>query len=65
MQIQLNGESKTCDTKTIQQLVEQLHGSETGVAVAVNEQVIRKTDWSSTEISDGQRIDIFSVIAGG
>ena len=36
-----------------------------GVAIAVNEHVIRRTDWSTTFIGDGDRIEIVTAFEGG
>ena len=36
-----------------------------GVALAVNQQVIPRSHWALTQVAAGDRIDIFSVIAGG
>jgi len=36
-----------------------------GVAVAVNQVVIPRPQWAQAPVASGDRIDIFSVIAGG
>lgn len=36
-----------------------------GLAVAVNQQVIPRAHWAEMAVAAGDRIDIFSVIAGG
>ncbi|WP_409419928.1 sulfur carrier protein ThiS [Pseudaeromonas sp. ZJS20] len=36
-----------------------------GVAVALNQVVIPRPQWALTPVASGDRIDIFSVIAGG
>ncbi len=36
-----------------------------GVAVALNQRVVATTLWTKTQLSDGDEIDVFSVVAGG
>ena len=36
-----------------------------GVAVALNQRVVATTLWAKTQLSEGDEIDVFSVVAGG
>ena len=36
-----------------------------GVAIAVNGRVVRRRDWNSTPIADGDRIEIVRAMQGG
>lgn len=41
-------------------------GSESrGVAVALDGEVVRRADWASTVVHDGQRIEILTAVQGG
>ncbi len=36
-----------------------------GVAIAINEQVIPKSQWERVVLSNGDSVEFFSVVAGG
>lgn len=36
-----------------------------GVAVALNDQVLRRAEWARTAVSDGDRIEILTAVQGG
>ena len=36
-----------------------------GIAVAVNERIVRRTDWASTPLVGGERIEIVTARQGG
>jgi thiamine biosynthesis protein ThiS len=43
-----------------------LHGlPETGVAVAVNGDIVRRQDWPNRRLQDGDEIEIVHAMAGG
>lgn len=68
MQIVVNGETTQVeDDLTIAQLVAQLYGSDSGfgIAVAIGDDVLKRTQWESTVICDGDRIEILSAVQGG
>lgn len=50
---------------TVSQLLEALNQPALGVAVAVNAQVVSKSQWSQTRLQDADRITLFKVVAGG
>jgi sulfur carrier protein len=37
----------------------------TGVAAAVNGEVVRRTAWTSTQLSDGDEIEVVTAVQGG
>ena len=37
----------------------------TGIAVAINDRVVRKADWDTTRLSDGDRITVITAVCGG
>ncbi|MFU0568634.1 sulfur carrier protein ThiS [Gardnerella vaginalis] len=68
MQIVVNGETaQVKDDLTIAQLVAQLYGSDSGfgIAVAIGDDVLKRAQWESTIICDGDRIEILSAVQGG
>jgi sulfur carrier protein len=36
-----------------------------GIAVAINEQVVRRTSWAETSLSDGDVVEIITATQGG
>lgn len=37
----------------------------TGVAVAVNDEVVSRAAWPSTPLSDGDRVEVLTAVQGG
>jgi len=46
-------------------LIDHLVPNATGVAVAVNEEVVRRSGWPAWELRDGDRIEIVRAVQGG
>lgn len=66
MQIRLNGEplqlAGSCSLEALLSAQDQLKA---GVAVALNQQVIPRSQWTTTFLSDHDDVDLFRAIAGG
>ena len=67
MTIELNGERVELDEPaTVAAVVERTGGAERrGVAVAVDGEVVPRSAWEETELSDGQRVEVVGAIQGG
>ncbi|MGO2354550.1 MAG: sulfur carrier protein ThiS [Marinomonas foliarum] len=65
MKIMLNDASHEFVGETLQDLLTQLGKSEQGIAIAINQQVVPKSLWSSTELNEQSQVFIFESIAGG
>lgn len=50
---------------TVAELVELSQLPSFGIAVAVNDKVVRKADWGSTFLQDGDCITVITAICGG
>jgi sulfur carrier protein len=62
----VNGEDRTLpEGSTVSDLLESLALEPRGVAVAVNREVVSKSQWQEFELSDGQRIEILRAVQGG
>jgi sulfur carrier protein len=64
--ITLNGQPSEL-SGSIADLVEHRFGSRTrtGVAVAVNEEIVCRDDWERWSVNDGDRIEIVTAVQGG
>ena len=53
------------DEMTVGSLLEMLGSARVGIAVARNEQVVRRCDYDSDCVREGDRIEIITAVAGG
>ena len=69
MKVLVNGEPRELpEALTIAELVEQTapdHGNGHGVAVAVDAEVVPRSDWERTRLSEGQRVELLAAMQGG
>jgi len=62
----LNGESRVLEDQTLQQLLQRLgQADRRGVAVAINDTVVPRSQWREAAIGDGDRIEIVVAVQGG
>jgi len=62
----INGEERELpEGVTVAVLLEQLGVVRNGIAVAKNDRVVRRADYDSSEITDGDAIEIIKAVAGG
>ncbi len=50
---------------TLAQLLSQLQQHRPGIAVAIDQQVVPRSQWAHQWLSEGQHIQCFTAIAGG
>ena len=68
MTIELNGERvELKEPVTVATVVEHAgaNGERRGVAVAVDGEVVPRSAWDRTELSEGQRVEVVGAIQGG
>ena len=66
MTIHLNGAARDLTPgATIADAVAQLAGTRDGIAVARNGEVVRRNDWASTTLEDGDRLEVVTARQGG
>lgn len=66
MQILFNDEPMQCaEGLTIATLLDQLRQLKPGVALALNQQILPRERWEHQQVSEGDHILLFQVIAGG
>jgi len=67
MTVRINGEQRELEDATtladvVQALVEQ---AERGVAVALDGDVVPRSEWESTTLSDGAHVEVLRAVQGG
>ncbi len=68
MTIELNGESYRLEEATdLRTLVEKVQGDQgtAGVAVAVDREVVPRSEWERTKLSEGRSVEIIQATQGG
>jgi sulfur carrier protein len=64
--VSVNGEPRQLPPDTdLDALVATLTRVTSGVAAAVNETVVPRTDWPATALSHGDRVEILTAVQGG
>jgi thiamine biosynthesis protein ThiS len=62
----VNGEeTELADGLFVKDLVERLGLEPARLAVEVNRKIIRKAEWGSTSLSDGDKVEIVHFVGGG
>ncbi|GAA2287450.1 sulfur carrier protein ThiS [Streptomyces kunmingensis] len=66
MNVSLNGEPRavTADL-TLEALVTTLTTAHSGVAAALNETVVPRTQWAATALREGDRVEVLTAVQGG
>jgi sulfur carrier protein len=53
------------DGATTAVAVQVLTSAPSGIAVAVNGAVVRRSDWESTPLADGDQVEVLTAVQGG
>jgi sulfur carrier protein len=62
----INGEERELpDGTTVGALLEQLGAPRSGIAVACNEHVVRRAEYETRVIAEGDTLEIIKAVAGG
>lgn len=70
MELIINGQAQDSAATTVDAVVRALTDAGDGavpggIAVAVNDEVVRRTAWTDTELSAGDRVDVLTAVQGG
>jgi thiamine biosynthesis protein ThiS len=66
LRIYVNGEAKELSARlSLAELITQLDLPAARIAVELNLTVVRRSDWSTTVLEDGDRIEIVHFVGGG
>jgi sulfur carrier protein len=65
--VHVNGEAIETEAQTVAGLLASLgvDESRTGVAVALNEEVVRRVHWTATPLNDGDTVEVLRATQGG
>ena len=64
--LQVNGEAHSCSGSTqLPQLLEQLGLNPRLVAVEYNGEILHRQFWSQTQVQEGDKIEIVTIVGGG
>lgn len=66
MQLYINGEIKEIPLRmNLIGLLEHFSLPSERIAIELNEKVVRRKDWTSTEIKEGDRLEVIHFVGGG
>jgi sulfur carrier protein len=62
----VNGELRILDGPiSVEELARSLGAGPSGVAVAVNDEVVARSAWAATRLGDGDRVEVLGAMQGG
>ena len=66
MQLIVNGQPRQFSEELdLAELVQQISDRPTGIAVALNSEVVPRAEWAATDLGDGDRVDVVTAVQGG
>ncbi len=66
MTVTVNGESReVAPGTTVEQLIRQVTGQETGIAAALNGEVVPRRAWPATPLADRDQVEVVTAVQGG
>jgi sulfur carrier protein len=66
MEVVINGTRRqVADEMSLAQAVSLLTTSATGVAAAINDEVVRRAAWEATRLAAGDRVEVITAVQGG
>jgi sulfur carrier protein len=66
VQVKLNGEPRVLpEDSTVVQAVAELTAAASGVAAAVNGDVVPRGSWAATFLRDGDQVEVVTAVQGG
>lgn len=66
MEITINGERRQVpDQLSVERAVALITSSVTGIAVAVNGELVRRASWASTRLGAGDVLEVLTAVQGG
>jgi sulfur carrier protein len=66
MNVIVNGEpAELADGATTAAAIRLLTSAVSGIAIAVNGEVVRRSEWESTRLADGDQVEVLTAVQGG
>jgi sulfur carrier protein len=66
MEIVINGTPRqVCDDMSLERAVSLISQAATGIAAAVNGEVVRRASWPSTRLEAGDEVEVLMAVQGG
>jgi len=66
MEIVINGKARQVpDDISLEQAVSLIARSATGIAAAVNDEVVRRASWPDTRLRPGDQVEVITAVQGG
>jgi sulfur carrier protein len=66
MEIVINGTAHlVADDMSLERAVSLISSAATGIAAAVNGEVVRQASWSSTLLAAGDQVEVLTAVQGG
>lgn len=66
MKVSVNGERRElAPDATVADAVAAVTTATEGVAVAVNDEVVRRASWDTTPVAEGDRVEVLAAVQGG
>lgn len=63
--IRVNGNADDFLSETVDALLRRLGVETRGIALALNGEIVRRSQWSSTVVGDESSVEIVTAVAGG
>ncbi len=64
--LQVNGEARTCSSQSrLPDLLQQLGFNPRLVAVEYNGEILHRQFWTETQVQEGDRLEIVTIVGGG
>lgn len=66
MRVRLNGSEEELDDNTTVDVVVRRYGrGDRGIAVALNGEVVARSEWNVVRLAEGDRVEVLGAIGGG
>jgi len=65
MKVFVNGELREVEISTLAELITELDLPVARIAIELNREVVRRSDWGGTMLKDEDRIEIVHFVGGG
>lgn len=65
LSLEINGAPQETDARTVQDLVIAMAEGDRGVAVAINGDVVPRSEWGTHLLREGDRVEVLRAVGGG